>query len=808
VTNSGDVSQPLSIDTPGRRRATGLGDVASLAIALLLYTALTLWHTWPLALHMGDRLPHDAGDPALNAWILWWNATTRPLSEAWWNGLGFWPTGGTIAFSEHLLGLAWITSPIIWMGGSPALAYNVAFLLSFALSAWATHVLVWRLTGRHDAGLIAGLAFGFAPIRAGHLSHLQVLTTYWMPLALLGLHQFWRTRGARWLALFAIAWLLQALSNNYYALFLSVLVALWLAWFGLTRGARGRFAAAAAASVIAATGLIPLALGYTATHAEHGLRRGLNEAAIFSADLAAFFNSPRLLWAWGWLQTETWAERELFGGVTAVLLLALAAFVRTTPPDTANSADHATNVEPTSMPESTPRWMKTTRRVLLVLGGVIVLLAVGLWTNGEDQIALAGLTISTRHPEKPMMVGVVLLIGAVALFPATWRPLRRRTVFGFYVTAWVVCLVLSLGPELRLFETTLLYRAPYALLFEIVPGFDGVRVPARFTVIAAFCLSVAAALAFARLVRAADPRARLIVAVVALALVIEGSLRRLPMATLPDTIPQLASASGIVLELPFGDAFTEAAALYRSSTHRHRIANGYSGYEPLFYRALRDGVVLKDRDALVELSTLTPVTVLIDRSRDRDGEWQTLATQAGAQMRSADARYVVLYLPRLTRAPQASPTLGAAVPVTTITASVRADRAATLLDGNPLTGWDTDGLQKSGDAITADLGTVSTIGAVALDQGWWPLDVPRRLEVAVSEDGETWTIAWHGTTAVQTMRAALANPRVVRLVMPFAGRRGRYVRLRQTADAATSPWKIAELRVFGPSRPVDQTPTD
>ena len=43
------------------------------------------------------------------------------------------------------------------------------------------------------------------------------------------------------------------------------------------------------------------------------------------------------------------------------------------------------------MPESTPRWMKTTRRVLLVLGGVIVLLAVGLWVDGEDQIALAGL---------------------------------------------------------------------------------------------------------------------------------------------------------------------------------------------------------------------------------------------------------------------------------------------------------------------------------------------------------------------------------------------------------------------------------
>ena len=382
-------------------------------------------------------------------------------------------------------------------------------------------------------------------------------------------------------------------------------------------------------------------------------------------------------------------------------------------------------------------------------------------------------------------------------------------MFGFYVTAWVVCLVLSAGPELRLFETTLLYRAPYALLFELFPGFSGVRVPARFTVIAAFCLSVAAALAFARLVRQGDRHRRLLVAASAFALVVDGSLRRLPMATLPDTVPQLASADGVVLELPFGDAFTEAAALYRSSTHRHRIANGYSGYEPLFYRALRDGVVLKDPDALIELSTLTPVTVLIDRSRDPAGEWQTLATQAGAQALSADARYVVLHLPRLMRAPQAPPTLGGPVPVTAITASVRADRAA----------------PRFSTAIRSPAGTRTARRSRATrsppTSGWCRRSAPSNW----IRDGGRWMCRvdsrspcpktarrgrspWQGTTAVQTMRAALANPRAVRLVMPFAERRGRYVRLRQTADAATSPWKIAELRVFGPSEPVDQTPTD
>ena len=87
---------------------------------------------------------------------------------------------------------------------------------------------------------------------------------------------------------------------------------------------------------------------------------------------------------------------------------------------------------------------------------------------------------------------------------------------------------------------------------------------------------------------------------------VEGSLRTsADWRRSPNACPQLASADGIVLELPLGDAFGEAAALYRSSMHGHRIANGYSGHEPLFYRALRDGVLLEDAAALTELTSLT-----------------------------------------------------------------------------------------------------------------------------------------------------------------------------------------------------------
>ena len=171
-------------------------------------------------------IPNDLGDPILNAWIVWWNVHALPFTTAWWNALAFWPSTGALAFSEVLLGLAPITTPIQWLGGGPIAAYNVAFLLTFPLSALAAHALVHRLTGRHLAALIGGLVYGFNPFRIAHFPQIQVMSSYWMPLALLGLHAYVGRQERRWLVLFGVAWLMQSLSNGYYLLFFPVLLAL------------------------------------------------------------------------------------------------------------------------------------------------------------------------------------------------------------------------------------------------------------------------------------------------------------------------------------------------------------------------------------------------------------------------------------------------------------------------------------------------------------------------------------------------------------------------------------------------------
>ena len=164
-------------------------------LAFLVYCAITIALTYPLILQMGSVLPNDAGDPSLNTWILWWNTQAVPLSAAWWNAPAFYPAPGVLSFSENLLGLSLVSTPLSWLGAGPQTAYNVVFLLTFPLSAIGAYLLAHELTRRHDAAFIAGLLFGFAPYRIAHLPQIQSLASFPMPFALLGLHRYLRERG-------------------------------------------------------------------------------------------------------------------------------------------------------------------------------------------------------------------------------------------------------------------------------------------------------------------------------------------------------------------------------------------------------------------------------------------------------------------------------------------------------------------------------------------------------------------------------------------------------------------------------------
>ncbi len=297
------------------------GRAIPIVMVTVALVALTCAYTWPLLLHTRTSIPGDANDPLLVTWMLWWSTRAVPLTERWWNAPAFYPSTGVFAFSEHMLGLAPLSMPVIAATGSPLVAYNLAFMVSYIASGLGAYFLAYVLCQRHSAAFVAAVAFAFAPYRLSHTAHLQLLSSYWMPVALAALHRYVTTLRKPWAFLFAATWLFQALCSGYYFFFLSMLVVLWLAWFAVGRLRVRQFVIVGACWLLAAVLMVPLLLGYRRVHGEYGLKRSPVEMVNYSADVAGLLSASRTSLVWGRLHEVDKLESEIFPGLTIPLLL-------------------------------------------------------------------------------------------------------------------------------------------------------------------------------------------------------------------------------------------------------------------------------------------------------------------------------------------------------------------------------------------------------------------------------------------------------------------------------------------------------
>jgi hypothetical protein len=301
-----------------------------------LYAAFTVVMTWPIAAGIARDIPGDLGDPAFVAGILAWGSEhwlalfTGDFDAArrFWNTPIFYPEPLALAYSEHFALHSLLTLPVYAVTRNPVLCYNLSFLTTFVLAALGMYLLVRDLAGERDrfsgAAFVAGLAFAFAPYRIATLSHLQVLSSQWMPYVLLGLHRYFRSRSTDGLLGAGAALWAQNLSSGYYMLFFGPFVAVYvLIELAITRTWR-RFAVWRDLGVMALVSLaatLPFALPYL--ERTRGIRRALNEVIWFSADLEAWFTASPLMNVWGGLQTLAKVEGFLFPGVGVVILALL-----------------------------------------------------------------------------------------------------------------------------------------------------------------------------------------------------------------------------------------------------------------------------------------------------------------------------------------------------------------------------------------------------------------------------------------------------------------------------------------------------
>jgi hypothetical protein len=750
--------------------------VAAWITATAAYMAVTLAYLWPVVTHLSSAWPHDPLDSALSGAILFWDAHAIPLTSVWANAPMYWPVHGALTFSEHLLGISLLTTPLQWSGASVLTAYNVAFLFTFPLAALAAHALAYTFVKRHDIAALGGCIFGFNPYRVAQLAHLQVLWAFGMPVAMLALHRFVEVRHRRWLLVFGAALLLQSAANGYYMLYFPVLIALWLLWFARERTV---IVPVLVAWMLASLPLAPVLWVYARHHTALGLSRGLTEIESFSADVMSIaIASPDLI-VWRGLSRWTKPEGALFPGAVALLLIAAAVVI-------------ALRYAPVR-PERDPGWARAARAAATAIGGIFLLAVASLGVVGAWTWNIGSTTVvSVSAIDKPLALAMAFM-SAVAISSPTFRSVwKRRSTFGFYVFAAAVMLVLSLGPRPALAGSPVLFRAPYAWLMEL-PGFSEVRVPARFGMLFVLCVAIAAALAFARLTAAMAPaRRRLLVSIAVVLVLIEGWPRvtmaepAAPIAALTDLAP-----AAPVLELPLGITERDVAALYRSIGHGHPIVNGYSGYDPPHYQILKTGLRFDDRAVIDELARDHALIVAVDH-REQFARWTKVV---GAYPVIADEGDWRLY--RVPAGSRPLPVDGPRLHVESVTANFRNDAAGQMLDGDIKTAWSTGRIQAGGEEVIIDLGRSEDLSAVRLTVGPFTLDFPRALSVDCSADAREWNPCWRGSAIALALRASLDDPLIGSLQIPVLVNATRYVRLRQTAADPVNGWAIAELSVFG-----------
>ena len=715
------------------------------ALVVLAFACLTLLATFPLVLHLGRALPGDLGDPLFTAWLLGWDADRlRHGLHAFWDAPILFPSVRTIAFSEHLLGIAVFVAPIIWLTGNPILAYDVAFLLTYVIAGSGMYLLARELTGRRDAAFLAGLIFAFSPMRALHVSHLQVLAWGWMPIALWGLHRFLARptgpddapRPVFALVVFVVAFTAQAFSNTYFLYYLAIASG-FVVIYELTSGTGSTadrlralgWLAGASAIILMCVGTV--AWAYVSVRRQYGFRRPYDDWAMFSANLRSYVSAPDTVRLWGTrLHGDEFPERQLFPGLVTLIASAAA-----------------------------------------------------IWPGGR------------RRP-------AVLLYGALA----------------------AAALLLSLGPEPAAWSHRLAW-GPYLWLARLVPGMDGMRVPARLGVVVLMALSVLAAFGFARVLGRLGPRAQIAAVVLAGAAVFaEGwavPLRMAPVDARGRADDRSAyrwlaqQPQGGAIELPILEWSIEPTLTYQYATlfHGHPIVNGYSGYGSSLQEFLGGAASpLNDLDRMADaLAMLRAVGVRYllvhpgDYADPSQGAETVRAIRAQPTLASETFRSdaVVGFRLRDEEAPAEADL--STVPAGTrlrpgdfrADASDATDRLALAFDGDGDTRWLTGRAQDGDEWIRITFDRTRDVSAIAMQTAARSFgDYPRALQIESAADEGARSLLYQGAMLVPYARALARGGQQPTLIIRLPANHSRTLTIRQTGRTRRWFWSIHELGIF------------
>jgi len=211
----------------------------------------------------------------------------------------FYPNQDTMLYSETQLSAGFVTLPLHFINQNPIFAYNVLTIVSFFLAGLSMYLLMKYLSKGHEfISIIGGLVFEFAPIRLTSVSHLQNLSIFCLPLAVLLIIKYFDFRHRKYLV-----WLFLVLLYVFFASWVQMVfmaVALGILLLGLLIGKQVKLkpiAIVVAVIFCAALTTLPLAHQYIKFSKSNHATFAISEQEKYNSSLADYVipNSNTLL---------------------------------------------------------------------------------------------------------------------------------------------------------------------------------------------------------------------------------------------------------------------------------------------------------------------------------------------------------------------------------------------------------------------------------------------------------------------------------------------------------------------------------
>jgi hypothetical protein len=259
-------------------------------LGTVLILVATLVFFWPVVTRIGTY--SEGGDAMFNAWTLARDHHCLQFEgcPTYADGNIYFPNKNSMFYSETQLSAGLLTLPLHWIDPNPIFAYNLWTIASFFFAGWFMYLLAKRLSrGNECMAILAGLAFEFAPFKMAAVTHLQSLSIFYLPLAVLLIIRYLDSAAKRYLAGLFVTLALLFYGSWYQMMFSLIgISALLVVLFAAKQATWKQVRGIGIVVALAVVSVAPLALQYIQFSKSNNATFTLGEQVHLSSSLADY----------------------------------------------------------------------------------------------------------------------------------------------------------------------------------------------------------------------------------------------------------------------------------------------------------------------------------------------------------------------------------------------------------------------------------------------------------------------------------------------------------------------------------------